>query len=248
MISQQSKKNLKFIFSLLIFYIVLFEFLLPRNNFIPQPIIFYESFLHLWSVYHLLFPLLSTATIVYLSILISFVFVFYFRIVIIKNIISYRAIFQVFNIFKYFPAFFIVLLFSLWFKDSLSAEIVFAILVSSIMLIKKINQLILDVKNEYIIFAHQINPNKMFSEVYWKSILPKLFSYLYDLQFYLWILILIYEFISESYGIGLIYKQAFTYNDIGAIFSISVTVSLIIWLSNFLIKLIEKKKIYWDNE
>lgn len=248
MISYQTKRNLKFLFSLLILYLVLFELILPKNKFIPQPTTFFESFLHLWSIYGLLLPLISTATIVYFSILISYLFVFYFRILIIKNVISYNSKLQVLKVFKYLPAFFIVLLFSLWFKDSLSAEIVFGILVSLVMIIKKINELILDVKKEYIIFAHQVNPNKMFSEVYWKSILPKLFSYLYDLQFYLWILILVYEFISESYGIGLIYKQALTYKDIGAIFSISIIVSIIIWISNFFIKLIEMKKIFWSNE
>ncbi len=248
MISYQTQKNLKFIFSLFVLYLILFEFIIPKNKFIPQPTTFFESFLHLWSVYDLLFPLLSTASIVYLSIFISFLFVYYFRSLIIKNVITYRSKLQVLNVFKYIPAFFIVLLFSLWFRDSFSAEIVFAILVSLVMIVKKINELILDVKKEYVIFAHQVNPNKIFSEVYWKSILPKLFTYLYELQFYLWILILVYEFISESYGIGSIYKQALTYFDIGAVFSISITVSMIIWLSNFIIKLIEMKKIFWNIE
>lgn len=246
MIQKQIIQNIKFIVVLFIIYFVLFEFIFPKNKFIPQPNVLIESFIHLWSFYNFFFALISTTSIIYFSILISFFFLHYFRIVIIKNIISFNSSLNVLNIFKYFPAFFIVILFSVWFQGNLVAEIIFALLISLTMMLKKISSLISDVKKEYIIFAHQVNPNKMFSEVYWKNILPNLIFYFYDLQIYLWILILIYEFISESYGVGLIYRKAYDYNDIGAIYSITITMSVVIWLSNLLLRFIEKKKIYWS--
>lgn len=246
MISKQTIKNIKFIFSLVIIYVLVFELIISDNKYIPSPLVLSESILHIITVYNFFFALLFSFSIVYLSILLSFFIVYYFRGALIKNLIKYRNKTNLLSIFKYFPAFFVIIIFSVWFKENNTAEIVFCFLVSFFMLLKKINKLIIDVKEEHIIFAHQINPKRIFSEVYWKSIFPKLYSYLYELQVYLWILILIYEFVSETRGVGFVYKLAFNYNDIGGLFSISIIMSIVLLLCNLFIKNFEKKKIYWS--
>jgi len=246
MISQNIKNNLRFLFTILFVYIILFEFIIPPNKFIPQPTILWESIIHLWTIYNFGLALISTATIVYISIMISFLWVIYFRGLIIKYLVTYKKSFEVFRIFRYFPAFFFAILFAVWFKSSLTAEIIFGFLVSLILILLKMNELIPEVKSEFIIFTHQTNPRKMFSETYWKSILPKLFQHLYRIQIYLWTLILIYEFISESIDVGLVYKNALSYNDLGAIISISIFMSIVVWLSNIILKYVEKKMIYWE--
>lgn len=246
MISESVKNYLKFILTILFIYIILFEFIIPPNKFIPQPSVLWESIVHLWTIYNFGLALISTATIVYISIMLSFIMAIYFRGLMLKYMINYKKFLELLRVFRYFPAFFFAILFSIWFKASLTAEIIFGFLVSIILILIKMNELIPNVKNEFIIFTHQTNPGKMFSETYWKSILPDLMQHLHRVQFYLWTLILIYEFISDSFGVGYIYKITLMYNDLGAIISISIFMSIIVLLSNIVLKYIEKKMIYWE--
>ncbi len=74
MISQKAfGKNITYlIISYFLLWIILFEFVLPSNNFIPKPSIVLDSFGALWKDYHLLRNFISSIASVYISIIAAY--------------------------------------------------------------------------------------------------------------------------------------------------------------------------------
>ena len=243
-----SYRNKLKIFSVLVFvYIILFEFILPINKFLPKPTILFESFLHVWQDYGLLSGMLITAGTIYFAIGFSIILLWFLRIAIIKFFLGYSRSLEVLQLFKSIPVFLLILMTVFWFDGLELAKIIFAILITFISLSRVLAKELLRIKPEYIAVGLNLNPEKIYSEVYWKASLPSLLELAIRFQRILWLIILTYEFVSMSFGMGTIMRLALQYRDLGAIIVIGIIQALLIWLGTFIIKFVKKKIAFWES-
>ena len=150
--------------------------------------------------------------------------------------------------FSYFTPFFFAILFVYWFHDSVLAEIFWALLyVIGYLCSVMYNQIQLT-KNEYIDFARSlvIPKSKIYSSVVWKSCQSDISKTFPKLHFNLWILILVYEYISSS-GLGNIFKLVISYNDFSGLVVIGIILSVLIFLGNIFITHLNKKLVFWES-
>jgi len=103
------------------------------------------------------------------------------------------------------------------------------------------------VTEEYVQSAKSLglSDNQIFPKVIWKSLMPKVYNNLIPVHTQLWIAVLIYEFVGSSIGMGAIYRLAFTYNDLLAIISLGIFISLVILIVNSILKIVISKLIFW---
>jgi ABC-type nitrate/sulfonate/bicarbonate transport system permease component len=105
--------------------------------------------------------------------------------------------------------------------------------------------------NEYYFAAFKsLGANKSFLDKYilWHEIKPVIFNKLFRYHLNLWLLILVFEFFENLYGIGTILKQTLDYNDFSALVLMSIIIPLMIFLGYSLIKYFENKYIFWEAE
>lgn len=243
-----SIKNNLIVFAWFLFvYVILFEFILPLNKVIPKPTLLFESFLHIWRDYNLLFAFTSTATIIYLALVTSWVQIYIGVSRYLKYYVYIENILYSIRYLKYFTIFFLIVLFNFWFSNSLVAEFFFSFMIAVFLTAKKLFEEAKKVNEEYILVARNLGlvPYDIYENVYWKASLPALSKYFKSVHYYLWGVVLIYEFISNSYGLGSIYRIAITYNDFTALFVLAIMISLLIWFGDSLIGLINKRTIHW---
>lgn len=241
------KNRLTFLFVLLFIYVVLFEFVLPINKILPKPSLLIESLPALFSEYNLLSQMAITTSIVYLSLAAGFFIVWVFSYQLSKMIEKNIGLFNNLRLFRNFPAFFFAVLFAFWFGDSILAELIFAIIVAAFFITVDYIKAAASVPDEYINAGKSLllMNKELHKKVTWKYSLPFLFGNLTRLHYYLWVLLLIYEFIGQVNGFGGIYNFALEYNDFSVIVLLGIIIALLIWLGNSIINYLQKKLVFW---
>ncbi len=242
------KSKLAFILVLVFIYVLLFEFILPLNMVLPKPSLVFESFSYIWADYNFLEAIAITSTSVYLSLFVAYLTVSSLSGLVIKLAIEYPYAIEKLKVLRYFPAFFFAIIFSYWFENSILAEFLFAFL-SSIILItiqmiiatKKHNKVYVDIASNL-----GIKKYKIYSNVIFKNIQPYLFSELIRIHYYMWVLVMVYEFINAINGFGGVYKSALIYRDFSGLFSIAILISILILFGSYIIKIIHEKLFYWE--
>lgn len=242
------RKNLIIVFSVLAVYFILFEFFFSSNSVLPIPTLLIESFPVLFKDYSLLFEGSLTVGNVYLALTLGYLLVSIFIAPIIKIFLRFNKGGWELSIFKIFPAFFYALLFAFWFPASIAAQLVFTFIAVVFFLLAEIKSKINDVKPEFIIAAKGLSADssKIYRDVYWNSIKPAVFKSLFTAHYYVWTLILVYEFITGFHGLGSIYNLLLSYNDLAGLFALAIINSFLIWIGTVLIGLIKDKLIYWE--
>ena len=244
-------KNSVILFVTLLFiYIVLFEFILPINKVLPKPSLLYESFLHIWTDYNLLFAFTTTTSVIYAAIVLSALLFFASSTVFLKLFVEMRYSFFSFRIFRFVPIFFLAVLFNYWLPNNLLAELLFGFLTTFFLAMNKLFNESRNINEEYLLVARNLALSKgdIYKKVYWKSSLPALAKYYEQIHLSLWTLILIYEFIDNTHGFGFIFRTALGYQDFTTLFTLAIILSLLIWFGNSVIRFINKKIIYWSAE
>ncbi len=233
-------------FSILAAYIVLGEFT-SLINFLPKPTILLDSFSSLWTDYNLLAEISISTTAVYLGLFIGIIFIEIASSFIISLFNEKRNVMQLFNFIKYFPAFFFAILFSFWFSDSIIAEIIFAIIAVIAILLSSIQSALNSTNKNYVdtSLSYNISKGKL-AHIIWKDAQPKVYSNLKRVHYYLWALIMIFEFIGTFNGVGSVYYFAHNYNDYAAFFSLAILIAILIWIGDSLIILLKNKLINWE--
>ncbi|MBI1939611.1 MAG: ABC transporter permease subunit [Ignavibacteriales bacterium] len=233
---------------LLFVYVVLFEFVLPVNKILPKPDLLFESLIAVWKDYNLLQSAAATTTIIYLSLALAYFIFVKAAPLLMKFFAAYNESAESLKIFRYFPAFFFAILFSFWFGDSFLAEFLFAVIVSFLMFSFSLYRYSGGINESYKLTAKNLGVagNSLYSKVLFKSIQPKIFDDMRRTHYYIWVLIMIYEFISNAEGFGGVYRQALNYNDFSALFSIAVIISLLILLGDLVYKIIREKIYFWQ--
>lgn len=232
---------------LILIYLVLFEFIWITQSVIPKPSLIIESFLSLWSEYKLLTAFFETTAIIFPAILIAIVLLEIIVNLFSRTIESFSGIFNITAPFKYFSILFVALLLNYTFPESFLAEFLFAILFVLSKLLKMVLDEYSSIAEEYILTAKSLglSKNKIFTQVIWKSLKPKIYFKLTSLHVQLWAVVLIYEFVGSSIGMGSIYRLAFNYNDILAILSLGIFISLVIFVINSILNIVVSKLIFW---
>ena len=240
--------RIKFLVALVFVYVVLAEFIIPVNNFLPKPSLFIDSFKYIWKDYQLLASIGYTVSFIYSSMILAYILIFLTKGILIKFIVEFRQMIITIHLFRYVPLFLILVFVSYWFPSSIIAEFIAAVILSLFHLIRKIFLESKNVKSEYLTVARNLGvPNaKVYGEIFWKELQPKLLSSLNRLQLYLWWVLLIYEFVGDANGIGAVIRSALAFNDYIALIYLILIVTLIIWWCDFLITQIERKLVFWN--
>jgi len=243
------RKIYLFLLSYFILWIVLFEWLLPVNHILPKPSTVFESFPYLWNDYKLPLNYLSTISVVYISLFLS-----YFCVKILSPYIKEKDNFisTFINSFEWFsefiPGIIIALLLIFWFPESEFVEFIFAFATAFTSLIIKFQNESENVKEEYLFAAQSLglSEKKITQLVIWKDVQPKLMAHILNFHFYIWTVLIIFEFIKGGLGLGVIFRQALEYKDLSAIFSVFLITGLTIYFGNLSLRIIRNKFINWN--
>jgi len=247
------KKNYRrkiyyFVLTYFIIWIVLFEFLLPVNNILPKPSTVIESFPDLWIDYELGINFLSTISAIYISLFFAYQLVK----VLSPYLVEKENFISVFiNSLEWFsefiPGILIGLLLIFWFPESEYTEFIFAFITAFTSLMIKFQNESETMNDEYILASKSLglNENRINRLIIWNNIKPKLLEHLFILHFYIWSMLLVFEFIKGGLGLGVIFRQALEYDDISAIFSVFILTGLTIYLGTIFIKYIKNKFVFW---
>ena len=154
---------------------------------------------------------------------------------------------EIFLLGKYFIPLFLIFLFQLWFGDSLWGEYLFILVVIVGTLKSTIVSEIKNVNEEYINSAKSLGLNQttIVDKVVWKSIQPGVFDSLVKLHIPIWSLVIVYEFICHTKGIGSIFNLALNYNDLSLVILLIGILIITILFMEFLLTLIRKKYFFW---
>ncbi|MBU2493937.1 MAG: hypothetical protein KJ571_15015 [Bacteroidetes bacterium] len=245
--SINSKKKLIILLLVIAVYYFLFEFILPLNRILPKPSLLIESYSSLWNDYNLFSAFLVSASAVYTSIIVGYLIVNFTSGFWISTFIKNEKLLVPFKIFRYFPAFFYAVIFAFWFPESIIAEYFFGLIAAVFYFVLTIKNELPNVKIEYIDSAKSlsISESKINSIVLWKIIQPNVYDSISKLHYYIWVLVLIFEFIGKISGFGGIYNSLLTYNDFAALFALAIFISIIIFAGNSFINFFKNKIIYW---
>lgn len=250
-LKEKSPNGIKSLFLIslyLIIYIILFEFILPVNFFLPRPSILIESIVSLQVHYHLLLNLLLTASLVYLAIIAGYYLLSWSAGFLIKLNIKNEPFIHSLRIFKFFSITGLAVILSLWITNAIYGELIFAIILSYLYLILTLKESIPAAKREFIDAAIPLGKKEhlIFREVIWKSLEPSLLKKLHELGFILWTLLVVFEYIKGAFGLGYIYKKSFEYQDLSGLVALSIVTGVGIFLGTLLSKYVQKKIIRWE--
>lgn len=245
--NRNTKTKFTFLIVLIFVYTALFEFILPVNKVLPKPSLLLEASISVWTDYHLLQALAITSTVIYISLLIGYFITVLKSSFIIRASYEFPGSIETLKLFRYFPPFFIAILFVFWFEDSIYAEFLFALIAVTFMLSNKLYSEAKNVKQEYLLVSKNLGipQSKIYSKVVWKAVEPEVFRSLLNVHYFLWVIIMIYEFIGNIGGFGGVYRSALLFNDYSAFISVAILISIIIWLGNYVITLIYDKYFSW---
>ena len=240
-------KKIKIIPVIIALYVFLFEFILPINKVLPKPSLIYESIFSLWSDYNLLGAFAVSASAVYTSIIVGYLIINFTSGFWISVFKKNENILLPFRFFRYFPAFFYAVIFAFWFPESIFAEYFFALIAAVFFIALTMKTEIPKVKKEYLDSAKSlgVSESNINSKIIWKLIQPQVFESLTRLHYYLWVLVLVFEFIGKISGFGGIYDQLLSYNDFAGLFTLAIFISVIIFAGNSFINFFKNKIIYW---
>jgi taurine transport system permease protein len=237
-----------YLLSFFLLWIILFEFILPVNNFLPKPSIVLDSFGALWKDYHLLVNFISSIAAVYISVIASY----YLLRLLNKNLLNEKKIFHdfIFSMewfLKYIPGIVPGFLLIYWFPGSLYTKYFFiftaafnSLLIKHTYLTSKINQI-------YVDSAASLGANESIiaNKVIWKSFEPDLINHIYQSNLYYWTILIIFEFANFEKGVGFIFRRALEFKDLSALFAVIIITGIIIYLGSISIKFFKHKFAFW---
>ena len=246
--SSTSKVILPLLSVLLFIYILFFEFILPANSILPKPTILLETIPALFQDYDFLSSFLFTFTAIYSVMIISY-FLIRFGSNLMFNMVQYMpGLKELFTIGKYFIPLFIIILFELWFGNSIWGEYLFVLFLIMIVLKSSVINELNNVKEEYILSARSLGlpQNKIGSKVIWKSIQPNVYKSLLDFHIPIWSFVIMYEYICKTDGVGNIFYLTLKYNDLSLAIVLFVFMIITFLIMEIVLKSIQKKYFFWE--
>ena len=243
------KKLHRLLLSYLLLWIVLFEFILPANNFLPKPSVVLLSFDALWNDYKLPVNLLATISSIYIALIAAYFAAKYLAPVIFKKSHYFSEFLFSLHWFSIYVPWIIFGLFLIyWFPASPIIEFLFLFVTSFFSLIIKMKEESANIGKEYLDSAASLGADEktIFRKIIWKSVQPKILKHSVNLHFNLWTLAIIFEFIKNGYGLGKIFRMALDYKDLSALFAASIITGVFVYLGNSAIKYYHNKFCHWS--
>lgn len=240
-----------FLFAYLLLWIILFEFVLPVNRILPKPSIVFLSLGDLWHIYNFGLNYLSTFSIIIFSIVSAYFLVWLFRMPLSgENAVTYGFITSAEWISNYIPGVISGLLLIFWLPDFEFVDLIFAFSSVLVSLVIKFKKEIKSVRPEYIDSIRSLGATEKFiaEKVIWKSIEPELFDHLIKLNFYLWTVLIIFEYIKGTHGLGSVLRLTIQFNDLSAFFTSLMVIGLSVFIIILLGSLIKRKYFFWETE
>jgi ABC-type nitrate/sulfonate/bicarbonate transport system permease component len=248
-VKKLAKPAYYFVFSYFLLWIILFEFILPVNKILPKPSIVLESFGALWTDYQLPLNYISTVGVIYISMVLAYFFVKILSPYLIEkqNIIS-AFINSVEWFSEYIPGIAIGLLLIFWFPESEYIEFVFAFAAAFTSIMIKFQNESLSVNQSYIDAAQSlgVNDNQLNRSVIWKDVQPRLMEHIFQIHYYVWSMLIAFEFIKDGNGLGIILRRALEFRDLSALFSVLFIMGLTIWVGTLILRYIRDKFFFWS--
>ena len=244
-----SRRKIYILITYFFLWIILFEFILPVNKFLPKPSIVILSFSDLWNFYKLPQNFLYSVAVIYLSLIVSYLLLYFLRnILLLKNHFFADLILSFHWFFNYVPAFILGLYFIYWLPRSFYTEFIFIFLTSFLMMVVKLKEKAPKVNKEFFEAAISLGSSgKVIREkIIWKALQPALIKYILELHFYLWLVLLAFEYIKGGFGLGNIFRMALGYKDLSILFSATIITGIVIYLGSFSIRYIKNKFIHWS--
>jgi ABC-type nitrate/sulfonate/bicarbonate transport system permease component len=243
---------MKFIYlllSLFILWFIFFEYVFAPNQILPEPSIALLSLISLFNDYHLLVNIVSSFSAIFLPLIVAYFFLWTFRII----LINYKKLFgsltlSVKWISSTFPIILLGLFLIYWFPDSEIIKYVFIFIISLAFLTDEFEKGIKTVNSEFIDSSISLGAGKNFlaTKIYWKSVETFMADSLIEIHFYLWSILIVFEFIKGGLGLGAVLSKALLYKDLAAFFTSVLIIGLIIFISTFIIKIFRNKYFYWS--
>ncbi len=245
--NKELKNSFKLILTILFVYVVLFEFILPVNKFLPKPSILFESIFYIINDYNLFISISVSFTIVIVAFVVAYIGVYVRAPYLLRWLTRYKESFTTLNVFRYFLIIVVVILIKQWFEETLFWEFFFATLFVFILSLKKLFDKIENVKDEYVVVGKNLGLTDMeiSEDIHWKYLQPVLIGYYEKLNISLWSIILVFEFIGDTNGLGHAFHKALVYKDLNAIILFSFILFVLVWVTTFIIKVIKRKYFNW---
>jgi len=239
------------LFTLFILWIILFEFIIPENSFLPKPGIVLLTIPALFEEYHLLANFFTTVSAIYLPALLAYLFLFLFRkwIFAESGLIYLKSKF-ISNLAIFVPAILVGIFFVFWFPHSFFPEYLFSFVVSASWWLIEARMHLNNTNENYTISFRSFGADDSFisKNITWYNMLPGAFSKLPAFHLHLWGLILVFEFIMDYYGLGAILRQTLLFHDLSALFLLTIIISLISAAGYAFIRALENRFIFWRAE
>ena len=247
-----SKKPLFYtLFLAFILWIILFEFIIPENRFLPKPGIVLLSVHALFADYNLAPDLFTTVSAVYLPSLLAYLFLLIIR----RYIFSQNGFFNrlieiISQLSVFFPAVLLGILLIFWFPYTFITEYIFSFLVSVCWYLIVINKTKMISNKNYLVSFKSLGADDIFisKNIRWNEIKPLILSNLDDFHIHLWSLILIFEFISNRSGLGSILRQTILFHDLSALCLVIFVIAAVISAGYLFLRYIENKFVFWSPE
>ncbi len=239
----------KLLFLYFILWILLFEFILPVNNILPKPSVVLLSFSALWNDYKLPLNFISTVFAIYFSMALAYFTVWLLRVYLIKsNHVISDFIFSLHWFGEFVPWIIIGIFLIYWLPSSEYVKYIFIFSTSFFSIITHLKKEMKNIKNEYIDSAVSLGANEknIAKKIIWKGSQPKIFDHLRILNFQLWSLIIVFEYISNRNGLGIIYKHALEYKDLSALFTLLIITGISVYIGSKLILYLKNKFYHWS--
>jgi ABC-type nitrate/sulfonate/bicarbonate transport system permease component len=228
-------------------WILLFELILPVNNIFPKPSIVFQSLFDLVKTYQLGWNYLSTVSAIYFPLILAYYLVqILFPIILHKTLIS-DIILSVEWFSRYIPGIILAMILIYWFPQSEITKFIFVFLISFTSFMFRSKNLAENLGSEYSLALKSfgIEANSISRKVIWKAIQPDLTTHIIRQNIYLWASVVIFEYVNLGYGIGTLLRKILQFRDLSALVMIFIIISISIFISTQLLKLIKYKVYFW---
>jgi ABC-type nitrate/sulfonate/bicarbonate transport system permease component len=248
MISGNKRAVYTYLIAYLILWIILFEFILPVNNILPKPSVVLVSFSALVKDYQLFQNYISTIAVIYISLIAAYYAVQLFSLLPVKEnryLTNFIASLEWFS--EYIPGIILGLLLIFWFPASEYVEFIFAFLTGFFMMIISVKKAEIMIPSEYITASRSLllDSKSIRKNITWKFLRADLMKHMRGIHFYLWLILIAFEYIKGGYGIGNIFQRALSFHDISAFFSAAIITGITIYLGSAVIKYINNRLSFW---
>lgn len=242
------KYNLRILAAIIFIYVVLFEFILPPVKSVPKPTELADVILSLLNDYNLIGNILFSFGVLLSGIFVSGILFYLVRGIVIRSILFFRRVKGIADFFNYIPYIIFAALLFVWFGDSVLIEYIiifsFSMMTLKLFVYKKLSS----IKEEYINSARSlgITESKLFSEVYFKNLLPHFREYFSKYYFSVWSFLFVYEFVIGR-GLGFTLKQLTLFLDYTGLLVFFVICSILFYLTKGIFQYLLNRIIFWNS-